>query len=117
MRVTSWLPTNVSGTKVSSSELCRSNAQASSKHQEIDLAVTYSAEYSNLTSGSNFWRQGGGIEFSAEAFHGLGVAANVTGTHINTAVNSGVWLTTITTTFGPRYMWSKRKVTGFGPGA
>jgi opacity protein-like surface antigen len=92
------------------------NAQASSKHQEIDLAVTYSAEYSNLTSGSNFWRQGGGIEFSAEAFHGLGVAANVTGTHINTAVNSGVPLTTITTTFGPRYMWSKRKFVVFSQG-
>jgi opacity protein-like surface antigen len=92
------------------------NAQAGSQHQEIDLAVTYSAEYSNLTSGANFWRQGGGIEFAAEVFHGLGVAANVTGTHINSAVNSGAPLTTISTTFGPRYMWSQRKFVLFGQG-
>jgi hypothetical protein len=91
-------------------------AQAGLKHQEVDLAVTYSAESSNLTSGANFWRQGGGIEFSAEAFYGLGVAANVTGTHIDTAANSGAPLTTITTTFGPRYTWSNRKVAVFGQG-
>jgi hypothetical protein len=92
------------------------NAQAGSKHQEVDLAVTYSTEHSNLTNGENFWRQGGGIELSAEAFHGLGVVANVTGTHVDTAANSGVSLTTITTTFGPRYIWSKGKVVVFGQG-
>jgi len=91
-------------------------AQAGLKHQEVDLAATYSAERSNLTRGANFWRQGGGIELSAEAFHGLGIAANVAGTHINTAAKSGAPLTTITTTFGPRYSWSTKKVAVFGEG-
>jgi hypothetical protein len=91
-------------------------AQTNSNHQEVDLAVTYSAEHSNLTNGENFWRQGGSIELSAEAFHGLGVAANVTGTHVDTAGNSGAPLTTITTAFGPRYTWSRRKIAVFGQG-
>jgi hypothetical protein len=91
-------------------------AQANPGHQEVDLAVTYSTEHSNLTSGANFWRQGGGIELSAQAFHGFGVAANVTGTHIGNINNGSVPLTTITTTFGPRYTWSTRKLAIFGQG-
>ena len=88
-------------------------SHAQTQRPEVDLAVTYSGEHSNLTSGGNFWRQGGGAELSTVVFHGFGIAANVTGTHIKDA-NDGVPLTTITTTFGPRYTWSRRKFAVFG---
>ena len=90
--------------------------QLQTHHQEVDLAITYATEHSNLTSGGNFWRQGGGAELSAEVFHGFGVAANVTGTHIKDINNSNVPLTTITATFGPRYTWSTKKLAVFGQG-
>lgn len=90
--------------------------QSPIQHQEVDLAVTYATEHSNLTSGSNFWRQGGGAELSAEVFHGFGIAANVTGTHVKDINNSNVPLTTITATFGPHYTWSRRKLAVFGQG-
>ena len=92
------------------------NGQSQIRHQEVDLAVTYATEHSNLTSGNNFWRQGGGAELSAEVFHGFGIAANVAGTHIKDINSSNVPLTTITATFGPRYTWSRRKLAVFGQG-
>jgi hypothetical protein len=90
--------------------------QSATQHQEVDLAVTYSTEYSNLTSGGTFWRQGGGAELSAQLFHGFGIAANVTGTHISSASGTGVPVTTVTTTFGPRYTFSRKKLALFGQG-
>lgn len=38
-------------------------------------------------------------------FHGLGLEANVTGTHASAASTSGVGLTLVTATFGPTYIW------------
>jgi hypothetical protein len=102
----------------------QANATASTPgHQEVDLAVTYTAQHSNLVSTPTFWQQGGGIELSAQAYRGLGVAANVTGTNVSSAANSGVGLTMVTATFGPRYTWykpignaHKRSVAIFGQG-
>lgn len=48
-------------------------------HQEVDLALTYAALHSNLTTGTNFWQQGGTVELSAEVYRGLGVVANIAG--------------------------------------
>jgi hypothetical protein len=76
-------------------------------HKEVDLAVTYTAQYSNLVSTPTFWQQGGGVELSAQAYRGLGIAANITGTNVSSAANSGVGLTMVTATFGPRYTWNK----------
>jgi outer membrane immunogenic protein len=78
---------------------------AEANHQEVDLAVTYTAQYSSLVPGQKFWQQGGSAELSAQVWHGLGVAANVTGTNIDNAAGSGVGLTMVTETFGPRYTW------------
>ena len=75
---------------------------------EVDLAVTYSAVLSNLTTGSNFWLQGGGAELSATFYRGFGVTAAVTGTYANNISPTGTDLTMITTTFGPRYAWSHK---------
>lgn len=76
-------------------------------HQEADLAVTYTAQYSNLVSTPTFWHQGGGIELSTQTYRGLGVTANITGTETGTAANSGYGLTIVTADFGPRYTYFK----------
>jgi hypothetical protein len=77
-------------------------------HQEVDLAVTYTAQHSNLVSTPTFWQQGGSIELSTQTYRGLGIAANITGTTIDSAADSGVGLSMVTTTFGPRYTWYRR---------
>lgn len=92
---------------------------STSGHQEVDLAVTYTAQHSNLVSNPTFWQQGGSIELSAQAYHGFGIAANVTGTNVGDAANSGADLTMVTTTFGPRYTWyrpAKHSLAIFGQG-
>jgi hypothetical protein len=96
---------------------------ASSGHREVDLAVTYTAQHSNLVSNPTFWQQGGGVELSAQAYRGWGAAANITGTHVGSAANSGVGLGMVTATFGPRYTWykptaiaGKRSLAIFGQG-
>ena len=73
---------------------------------ELDVAVTYSAQRGNLTSGESFWEQGGSAELTATFYYGLGAAANVTGTHAANIASSGVGLTLVTATFGPTYTWA-----------
>jgi len=72
---------------------------------EVDLALTYNALHNNLASGGNFWQQGGGLELSAEFYHGLGLAMSIAGARADNIAN-GVSLTTITELFGPRYTWT-----------
>src|SRR5271170_6340780 len=64
---------------------------------ELDLAVTYSGQRSNLTTGPVFWPQGGSVELSATLYHGFGVAMNFAGTHASNISPSGVDLTMLTT--------------------
>ena len=78
---------------------------STSGHQEVDLAVTYTAQHSNLVSNPTFWQQGGSVELSAQAYHGFGIAANIAGTNVGDAAKSGTGLTMVTATFGPRYTW------------
>jgi hypothetical protein len=80
--------------------------QKNKQSQEVDLAITYSAQRSNLTTGNSFWAQGGGAELTATFYHGLGMAANITGTHAANISSSGVGLTLVTATFGPTYTWT-----------
>ena len=72
----------------------------------LDLAVTYIAERSlKANTNENFWMQGGSIQIGANVWHGWGVAADVTGTHAGSIGSSGVPISLVTTTFGPRYRW------------
>jgi peptidoglycan-associated lipoprotein len=73
---------------------------------ELDVAVTYSAQRGTVRGGGDFWAQGGSAEVAATFYHGLGVVMNVAGTHASSISPSGVALTTVTSTFGPRYTWS-----------
>ncbi len=72
----------------------------------LDLAVTYTGERSlKANTGENFWMQGGSIQMGANVWHGWGVAADVTGTHAGSIGSSGVPVSLVTTSFGPRYRW------------
>ncbi len=87
---------------------------------EIDLAVTYTANRANLTTNPSFWMQGGGAELAGQLWHGLAGVANITGLHTGGGT-SGVPLSIVTDTFGPRYTWSiptkmRREVSVFGQG-
>jgi hypothetical protein len=87
--------------------MAQAPATSSLGHSEVDLAVTYTAQHSNLVSNPTFWQQGGSVELSAQIYHGWGAAANITGTNVGSAADSGIGLSMVTATFGPRYTWSK----------
>lgn len=76
-------------------------------HYEVDAAVTYTEQYSNLVSTPTFWHSGGSVELSAQVYHGFGLAANIAGTQTGNAAGSGVGLSLVTATFGPRYTYYK----------
>jgi hypothetical protein len=83
-----------------------SSLPAQSSQNKLDLAVTYSAERSlKANTSQNFWMQGGSVELGANVWHGLGIAAGITGTHAGSIGTSGVPLSLVTVTFGPRYRW------------
>jgi opacity protein-like surface antigen len=89
-----------------------SHAQAK---PDVDLAVTYTAQRSlKASSTQNFWSQGGSIEAGASLWRGLGPAANLTGTHSASIGSSGVPLSLITATFGPRYRHDVKKFSFYG---
>ncbi len=92
--------------------------QATAPRHEVDFAVTYSAERSNITPGQFFWRQGGSGELSAEIYHGFGIAVNIAGSQATNILGTGINLDTVTTTFGPRYTWHRPsdKLAVFGQG-
>ena len=92
-------------------------------HHEVDLAVNYTEQYSNLVSTPTFWHGGGSAELSAQLRHGFGLAANVAGTQTSNAADSGVGLSLVTATFGPRYTFyhplgveRKKSLAVFGQG-
>jgi hypothetical protein len=92
-------------------------------HEEVDLAVTYTVQHSNLVSNPTFWQQGGSVELSTQTYRGFGIAANIAGTNVGNAANSSVGLSMVTATFGPRYTWyrptgagRKRSLAIFGQG-
>ena len=98
-------------------------AASTAGHQETDVAVTYTEQYSNLVATPTFWQPGGSVELSAQVYRGLGLAANVTGNNVPNAANSGIGLTMVTANFGPRYTYyrptgaeNKRSIAIFGQG-
>ena len=73
---------------------------------ELDIAFTYTAQHSNTTAGHGFWMQGGSAQLSSTVYRGLGVVADVTTTRASRINGTGVNLTLVTTTFGPRYTFT-----------
>jgi len=91
--------------------LCAASAARSQNSQvaqspKIDVAVTFVGERSLRSSTpDSFWMQGGSIELGTNTWRGLGIAANVTGTHASAIDGTTIPLSIVTTTFGPRYRW------------
>lgn len=84
---------------------------ASSGHTtDIDVAVTYVAERAKIASAdcSCFWLHGGSANVAFTFFHGLGIAANLTGEHA-AAIQPGVDLDKVMFAMGPRYTYRPQK--------
>src|ERR1700760_3505166 len=88
-------------------DFCKAQAQEAHRPtpQRFDVAVMFDATRTNLSAGNSFWMQGGSAEAGASFFHGLGAAAQLTGTHSGSISASGEPLTLVTVAFGPRYTW------------
>jgi hypothetical protein len=85
---------------------CTAWSQTSSEQRNpppFEVAVTYDSLYANVTTGVQFWMQGGSVEGQVRLLRGLGVVADVAGLHNGNVNSSGVGLDLITFTFGPRY--------------
>jgi len=81
-------------------------SQSRDSHAGLDLAFSYVGERSlKAATGQNFWMQGGSVELGIDFFHGLGVAAEIAGTHTGSIGTSGVPLSLVSITCGPRYRW------------
>ena len=97
---------------ICSSPLLAQSTKPSS--QEVDLGINYNALRQNATSGASFWEQGGSVDLSVQAYHGLGAALVVSGGSIANIAGTGVGLTTITTVAGPRYTFQRHRLAVFG---
>ena len=86
--------------------------------ESTDLAVTYTAERAKVTTSDCgcFWLQGGSADAAVTFFHGLGVAANLTGDHASN-IGPGVDLSKVSFMAGPRYIYNLHRWTDrhFGP--
>jgi opacity protein-like surface antigen len=91
---------------------------AQTPSSRIDLSIAYIAERSLKANASeNFWLQGGSIELGANIWRGWGIAADVTGTHTGSIGSSGLPLSLVTATFGPRYRWhADRRISLYSQG-
>jgi hypothetical protein len=77
--------------------------QPAPRSSHIDLALTYDADRTNVTTGNSFWMQGGSAEIAGVFPHGLGVVAQVTGLHAGSISSTQLPLSIVAVTFGPRY--------------
>ncbi len=78
---------------------------APSAEPALEVSVLYSPLMSNVVAGSNFWMQGGTVQIHGQFLRGLGVVADISGSHSAAMNSSSVGLDLVTATFGPRYTW------------
>ncbi len=76
------------------------------KPTTADIAITFVAERAKIASVDCgcFWLQGGSFSGAITFFHGLGVAANLSGVHA-ADITSGVDLDKVSFMMGPRYTY------------
>jgi hypothetical protein len=82
----------------------------------LDLAVTYTAGRSlHANTTQEFWMNGGSVELGGNVWKGWGIAADVTGMHTASIGTTGIPLSLVTSTFGPRYRWhAQRRISPYG---
>lgn len=79
-------------------------ATSSAHAYSPDLALTYTAQHSlKAATNQGFWTEGGSVELGVPVFRGFGPALNVTGSHASSIGTSGVPISFLTFTVGPRY--------------
>jgi hypothetical protein len=72
----------------------------------LDVAVTFQPMRGNSITAQSFWAWGGSVQVHGQFYRGLGVVADVAGTHTAAIDNTGVGLDMVTAVFGPRYTWA-----------
>jgi hypothetical protein len=90
---------------------------ASTYTTDVDVAITYVAEQAKVASADCgcFWLNGGSGNFAMTFFHGLGVAANLTGEHASN-IGTGIDLDKVMFAMGPRYTYIPKLPVGKRPG-
>jgi hypothetical protein len=90
---------------------------ASAYTTDVDVAITYVAERAKVASVDCgcFWLNGGSGDFAIALFHGLGVAADLTGEHASN-IGTGIDLDKVLFAMGPRYTYSPKLRLGKRPG-
>ena len=93
-------------------------AQTAKSHPRVPLtlAFTWNGMAANTVGGSGFWMNGAGLQLHNQIWRGLGIVADVAGTHTGNMGSTGVGLDLLTVTFGPRYTWSRRRLRFYGQG-
>jgi hypothetical protein len=86
-------------------------ASAQTTTPKLDLGITFIGDRTNPVNGSNSWLTGGGIELGVDAWHGLGIAADVQGLHATVIGPQNVGVDLVSVTFGPRYRYTKPMAT------
>lgn len=105
------------GAIMATANLAAQTAPAHSRLQPgFDAAFTWDGAHSNIAGGGSFWTQGAGFQLHVPFHCGLGVVADIAGSQTSDIGSTHVGLDMITVTFGPRYTWSRRRVSLYGQG-
>lgn len=83
--------------------LAQSSPAKAGKTPFLDIGFLYSAERARLTTGDNFWLQGGSGEIAFPLYRSLGVAMNLTGDKSDGLGADRIAFSKVTFTAGPRY--------------
>ena len=77
--------------------------------KHVDVAITYSADRTNVVNGGSFWMQGGSGDLAVRCAHGVSVVGSVTGLHSGSISSSQVPLSLMVYVFGPRFRYVVRR--------
>ena len=95
----------VMGTLLFAAQAAPAQAKQPPSAGRLELAVTYTASRANFVPSKPFWMQGGGAEIVGHAGHGFSAVGSIIGMHSGPSP-SGVPLSMMVETFGPRYTWN-----------
>ncbi len=82
----------------------------------LDAAFTWNSMRGPIAGGGSFWMQGAGFQLHEQFWRGLGVVADIAGTHTANIGSTDVGLDLLTVTFGPRCTWSRHRFSIYGQG-
>jgi hypothetical protein len=82
----------------------------------FDTAFTWDGAHAQIAGGGSFWMNGAGFQLHVPFWRGLGVVADIAGTGTSDMGSTGVGLDLITVDFGPRYTWSRRRMSFYAQG-